>query len=326
MTQKRHYLDFESPIEEVAIRVAELRAMQGSDETQLAVKDLDDEINRLHIKEKSVTRRVYRHLSAWQKVQVARHPQRPHADDYIAALITDFVPLAGDRLFGEDIAMRSGIGRFKGQPVAVLGIEKGKDTASRVACSFGMPKPEGYRKAQRIMDLAQKFKMPLLTFVDTPGAFPGVEAEARGQSEAIASSIEKLLNIDVPVISVITGEGGSGGALAVAVADRILMLEHSVYSVISPEGCASILWRDASHASQAADALKLTTHHLTKLGVVDHVIKEPVGGAHADENLTMKRVSEQISKSLKEIAADGVSRTQRRQKFIALTGPHKSYK
>ena len=264
-------------------------------------------------------RRLYRNLTPWQKVQVSRHPNRPHAKDYIHHLITDFVPLAGDRLYAEDEAMQSGIGKFLGKSVVVLGIEKGKNTADRVKHNFGMPKPEGYRKAQRLMDMAEKFGLPVVTFVDTPGAFPGVEAEERGQSEAIASCIEKLLTLNVPVVSVVTGEGGSGGALAVAVADKVLMLEHSIYSVISPEGCASILWRDARSASTAAQALKLTSTDLKKLGIIDGIIKEPVGGAQRDYTLTMKRVSAEIAKCLNEIEKAGASKQSRRAKFIALT-------
>ena len=313
------FLDFEAPIEDVIRRLRDMESLEGSDDKTLPVKDLEDEINSLHLKEKTITRRIYRNLTPWQKVKVARHPQRPHATQYIEELIDDYLSLAGDRLFGEDGAMLGGVGRFMGQSVAVLGIEKGVDTHSRVKANFGMPKPEGYRKAKRIMDLAQRFNLPLITFVDTPGAFPGIEAEARGQSEAIASCIAKLLDIDVPVISVITGEGGSGGALAIAVADKVMMLEHSVYSVISPEGCASILWRDSSYAEQAADALKLTQENLFKLGVVDEVIKEPVGGAHRDYELVMKRVKSAIAKGLKEIHTAGSNRKNRREKFIKMT-------
>tara|TARA_R110000868_G_scaffold189695_1_gene432905 strand:+ start:90360 stop:91346 length:987 start_codon:yes stop_codon:yes gene_type:complete len=315
---KQHFLEFEAPLADLSKRLEELSTLKGTDK-ELPVKDLAEEINRLHIKEKSIMRRLYRNLSPWQKVQVARHPNRPHATDYIKNLITDFTPLAGDRLYGEDKAMLSGIGKFLGKSVVVLGIEKGSNTKERVAYNFGMPKPEGYRKAQRLMDMAEKFKLPLITFVDTPGAFPGVEAEERGQSEAIASSIEKLLSLNVPVISVITGEGGSGGALAIAVADKVLMLEHSVYSVISPEGCASILWRDARKAELAAEALKMTAKDLDKFGIIDGIIKEPVGGAQRDIELTMKRVSDAIAKSLTEVEKAGATKHNRREKFIALT-------
>lgn len=315
---KQHFLEFETPLADLNKRLDELNALQGTQD-ELPVKDLTEEISRLHIKEKSITRRLYRNLSAWQKVQVARHPNRPHAKDYIQNLITDFTPLAGDRCFGEDEAMLSGIGKFLGKSVVVLGIEKGSNTKERVKHNFGMPKPEGYRKAQRLMDMAEKFKLPLITFVDTAGAFPGVEAEERGQSEAIASSIEKMLSLNVPVVSVIIGEGGSGGAIAIAVADKVLMLEHSVYSVISPEGCASILWRDARKAELAAEALKITSKDLDKFNLIDGIIKEPVGGAQRDVNLTMKRVSDSIAKSLAEIEIVGASKAARRQKFIALT-------
>lgn len=315
---KEHFLDFETPLLDISKRLGELQALEGT-EKELPVKDLDEEINRLHIKEKSIMRRLYRNLTPWQKVQVSRHPHRPHAKDYIKNLITDFEFLAGDRLYAEDKAMISGIGRFLGKSVVVLGIEKGKNTKERVTYNFGMPKPEGYRKAQRLMDMAEKFKLPIITFVDTPGAFPGIEAEERGQSEAIASSIEKLLTLNVPVISVITGEGGSGGALAIAVADKVLMLEHSVYSVISPEGCASILWRDARKADMAADALKLTAKDLDKFNIIDGIIKEPVGGAQRDTGLVMKRVSEAVAKALADIEKVGASKANRREKFINLT-------
>lgn len=314
-----HFLEFEAPLQDIQKRINEMRSLEGTTESELPVKNLKEELNRLHIKEKSVMRRLYRNLSPWQKVQVSRHPNRPHAKDYIHYLIEDFVPLAGDRLYAEDEAMQSGIGTFLGKSVVILGIEKGKNTTERVKHNFGMPKPEGYRKAQRLMDMAEKFKLPIITFVDTPGAFPGVEAEERGQSEAIASCIEKLLNLNVPVVSIITGEGGSGGALAIAVADKVLMLEHSIYSVISPEGCASILWRDAKSASTAAEALKLTSKDLEKFGVIDGIVKEPVGGAQRDYDLTMKRVSAEIAKSLSEIEKDGASKASRRQKFIQLT-------
>jgi acetyl-CoA carboxylase carboxyl transferase subunit alpha len=314
-----HFLEFEAPLEDIKKRIDEMRALKGSEAGELPVKDVEEEVNRLYIKEKSVMRRLYRNLTSWQKVQVSRHPNRPHAQDYIKHLIEGFVPLAGDRLYGEDETMQSGIGTFLGKSVVVLGIEKGKNTTERVRYNFGMPKPEGYRKAKRLMDMAEKFKLPVITFVDTPGAFPGIEAEERGQSEAIASCIEKLLTLNVPVVSVITGEGGSGGALAIAVADKVLMLEHSIYSVISPEGCASILWRDAKSASTAAEALKLTSKDLNKLGVIDGIIKEPVGGAQRDYDLTMKRVSADIAKALSEIEKQGANKENRRRKFIQLT-------
>lgn len=313
------YLDFEKNIQDVETRIAEMKALRDRGD-DLPEKRIEDEIERLELKQLRTLRRVYRNLEPWQKVQVSRHPQRPHAIDYVNYLIDDFQPLAGDRLYGEDPAMVSGIGMFAGQPVAVLGTEKGKNTRERMKYSFGMPKPEGYRKAKRIMQMAHKFKMPLITFVDTPGAFPGVEAEARGQSEAIASCIEQMLNIDVPVISVVTGEGGSGGAIAIAVADRVLMLEHSVYSVISPEGCASILWRDASSAPQASEALKMTATDLDKLNIIDGVVKEPVGGAQRDPVLMMERVKKALKKNLKELNQEEGPRVNiRREKFLALS-------
>lgn len=314
-----HYLDFEQAIADVAQRIEELKALQLRGET-LPEKNLDEEIERLELKNLRVLRRIYRNLDPWQQVLVSRHPKRPHASDFIYSLITDFQPLSGDRLFGEDAAMIAGIGRFAGQPVAVLGTDKGHSTRERMKKSFGMPKPEGYRKAKRVMELADRFNLPLLTFVDTPGAFPGVEAEARGQSEAIAACIETLLRIRVPVLAVITGEGGSGGALAVAVADRVLMLEHSVYSVISPEGCASILWRDAKAAPQAADALKMTAPYLKKMRVIDDIIKEPVGGAHRDVALVMERVQKTLKKHLNEVQkAEGPRVNARREKFLAIS-------
>lgn len=313
-----HYLDFERPLLDLATRIEDLAAMQAAGK-DIPEKNIPAEIKRLEVKRAKVTRLLYRQLSPWQKVQVARHPERPHPLDYILKLITDFMPLSGDRQFGDDPAMIAGLGRFNGQPVAVLGINKGKTTQERLACQFGMPKPEGYRKAQRIMHLANKFKLPILTFVDTPGAFPGVEAEARGQGEAIASSIEVSLTMDVPIIATITGEGGSGGALALATADKVIMLEHSIYSVISPEGCAAILMKEANKNTipQAAEGLKLTAQDLAKFGLIDEVIKEPVGGAHRDADLTIERAGKTIAAALKDLKTD---KHARRQKFLGLTG------
>lgn len=311
------FLDFERPIEDIHMRVDELRAAKEQGVEHPAVKDIDGEIERLFIKEKTVLRRLYRNLTPWQRVQVARHQARPQPADYIKLMIDDFTPLAGDRRFADDKTMLAGIGKFNGQSVAILGTQKGHQTAERVTFNFGMPKPEGYRKAERIMKMANKFKLPLITFVDTPGAFPGIDAEARGQSEAIASCIETLLNIDTPVLSIITGEGGSGGALAIAVADKVLMLENSTYSVISPEGCASILWRDAKEASEAAGAMKMTANELLKLRVIDDIIKEPVGGAHRDEPLTVKRVTAAIEEYLPKLTGD---KNARRERFLALDG------
>ncbi|MEC9291386.1 MAG: acetyl-CoA carboxylase carboxyltransferase subunit alpha [Pseudomonadota bacterium] len=311
------FLEFERPIEDIHIKMDELRAAKEQGVEHPAVKDVDGEIERLQLKEKTILRRLYRNLTPWQRVQVARHQARPQPADYVKLMIEDFTPLAGDRRFADDKTMLAGIGKFNGQSVAILGTQKGHKTAERVKFNFGMPKPEGYRKAERIMKMADKFNLPLITFVDTPGAFPGIDAEARGQSEAIASCIETLLNLNTPVVSVITGEGGSGGALAIAVADKVLMLENSTYSVISPEGCASILWRDAKEASEAAGAMKMTADELLKLNVVDEIIKEPVGGAHRDEDLTIKRVSKSITDHLKDLKGDKKSR---RQRFLALDG------
>jgi len=316
----KHYLEFEREVGEIEKRIAELKSLEGVDVAELPIKDLDEEIDRLEIKQLKILRRIYRKLTPWQKVQVSRHQDRPHASDYVNTIIDNFVPIAGDKRFKEDPCMISGIGKFRGRSVVVLGTEKGRNTRERVKYSFGMPKPEGYRKARRLMQMANKFNMPIITFVDTPGAFPGVEAEARGQSEAIASCIETLLEVDVPVVSVITGEGGSGGALAIATANKVLMLEHSIYSVISPEGCASILWRDAKSAEQASEALKLTSETLEELNIVDDVIKEPVGGAQRDPHMVIKRTSRAIEKSLRELEASNLNLKQARtERFLALS-------
>ncbi len=317
----KHYLEFEKPILELASRIQELEQM-ALDGRDVPEKDLPAEIKRLEIKQARVSRLIYRNLSPWQRVQVARHPDRPHAKDYIKGLFTDYVELHGDRTFADDKALVGGLARFNGRAVAVLGVDKGKTTQDRVRQNFGMPKPDGYRKAQRIMDLAHKFNLPLMTFVDTPGAYPGIDAEARGQGEAIAKSIEKLLQLNVPVLTVITGEGGSGGALALAVADHVLMLENSVYSVISPEGCASILWKEADkqNISSAAEALKLTAQDLQQHAVVDTLIKEPVGGAHRDPALTLDRVKESLEDVFEKIDSfEGDFIKARRQKFLNLT-------
>ena len=313
------FLDFEQSVIDVVERRHDMEARLGTTEPEQRPA-LEAELVRLQVKEKRVLRLLYRNLEPWQKTQVARHPKRPHASHYIAALIEDFIPIAGDRRFAEDPAMIAGIGTFRGVPVAVMGTEKGDNTNERVRCNFGMPKPEGYRKAMRLMDLAHRFKLPVLTFVDTPGAFPGVEAEARGQAEAIAACIQQALTLDVPIISVITGEGGSGGALAVATADLVLMLEHSIYSVISPEGCASILWRDRKAAEQAATALKLTAQDLEKMKVIDRVIKEPVGGAQRNHSLTFKRVSRALEQELATLQAQttGTAASRRRQRFLEI--------
>lgn len=289
-------LDFEKNIVEIEDKIEAMRHLAEGEDV-----DITPEISRLQQKLEKQMKASYANLTPWQKLQVSRHPQRPHCLDYVHALIEDFTPLCGDRLFADDEAMIGGIGRFKNISVVVLGQEKGHDLESRVKYNFGMAKPEGYRKAQRLMDLADKFDMPVIAFVDTDGAFPGVEAEARGQAEAIASSIEKCLQIKVPMVSVVIGMGGSGGAIAIAAANRVLMLEHSIYSVISPEGCASILWRSADKVKEATEALKLTAQDLKKFGVIDEVIPEPTGGAHRDPQLTIERVGNAIHRHLKDL-------------------------
>ncbi|MCA3243894.1 MAG: acetyl-CoA carboxylase carboxyltransferase subunit alpha [Alphaproteobacteria bacterium] len=318
----RHYLDFEKPVLELAARVAELKASLAEG-TPAAEKHLAQEIARLEIRQARVNRLLYRTLTPYQKVQVARHPQRPQGPDYIAALMTDFVPLEGDRRFGADAALVGGIGRWcDGTACVVLATDKGKDTASRVAKNFGMPKPEGYRKAQRLMQLAGRLGLPVVTLVDTPGAYPGIDAEERGQAEAIAGCLEVLMQLPTPVVSIITGEGGSGGALALAAADHVQLLEHSVYSVISPEGCAAILWKEATKETipQAAEALKLTAQDLQALKLIDGIIPEPPGGAHANPGLTIRRVGEAVTAALAATRgpAAGLA-AARRQRFLALT-------
>ena len=289
-------LDFEKNIVEIEAKIESLKLLAKDQDVDIA-----QEVNRLEQKLEKQVKLTYANLTPWQKLQVSRHPQRPHCLDYVHALIEDFTPLCGDRVFGDDEAMIGGIGRFKGISVVVLGQEKGHDLESRVKYNFGMAKPEGYRKAQRLMDLANKFNMPVLAFVDTDGAFPGVEAEARGQAQAIAASIEKCLQIKVPLVSIVIGMGGSGGAIAIAAANRVLMLEHSIYSVISPEGCASILWRSADKVKEATEALKLTAQDLKKFGVIDEIIPEPTGGAHRDPQLTIERVGDALLRHLKEL-------------------------
>jgi acetyl-CoA carboxylase carboxyl transferase subunit alpha len=292
-----NYLDFERPLAEIEGKAEELRAMAR----QNAEMDIEAEAAALDKKASDLLVSLYKDLSPWRKCQVARHPDRPHCKDYIEALFTEYTPLAGDRNFADDHAVMGGLARFNDTPVMVIGHEKGNDTKSRIERNFGMARPEGYRKAIRLMDMAHRFGLPVITLVDTPGAYPGKGAEERGQSEAIARSTEKCLQIGVPLISVIIGEGGSGGAVAFATANRVAMLEHSVYSVISPEGCASILWKDSEKMREAAEALRLTAQDLKKLGVADRIIPEPVGGAHRDSHKTIKAVGEAITAMLAEL-------------------------
>jgi acetyl-CoA carboxylase carboxyl transferase subunit alpha len=314
----RHFLEFERPIAELEGKIDELRHLSTDSGLNIA-----EEVGRLEVRADALLQRTYARLTPWQKVQVARHPERPHCVDYLDGLITDFVPLAGDRAFAEDAAIIGGMGRFRGRSVFVLGTEKGADTEARIKRNFGMARPEGYRKARRLMRLAEHFQLPVVTFVDTAGAYPGIDAEARGQSEAIASAIETCLDIRVPLVAAVIGEGGSGGAIALAAANTILMLEHAVYSVISPEGCASILWRDGNHAQDAAEALRLTAQELHRLGVIDEIVPEPLGGAHRTPKEAVARLGEALDHALRPLlATDGETlRRQRRQKFLAMGLP-----
>ncbi len=306
-------LDFEKPILELEGKISELRHVNSDGEVNIA-----DEIGRMQTKADKLLKQTYSKLNAAQKVQVARHQERPHMLDYVSSIIDDFTPLAGDRNFAEDHALIGGLGRFRGRSCVVIGHEKGHDTQSRIKHNFGMTRPEGYRKAQRLMKMAQQFQIPVITLIDTAGAYPGVGAEERGQSEAIAKSIETCLRTEVPIISVIIGEGGSGGAIAIAVADKVYMLEHSIYSVISPEGCASILWRSREYAKEAAGALKLTAQDLYNLKLIDAIIKEPIGGAHRKKQETMNAVADQIEKALEELTPWSRSEilTSRAAKFL----------
>jgi acetyl-CoA carboxylase carboxyl transferase subunit alpha len=308
-------LDFEKPILELESKIEELRNVSSDSNLNIA-----DEIGRMQGKADKLLKATYAKLTPQQKVQVARHQDRPHLLDYIKGMIEDFTPLAGDRNFGEDHALIGGLGRFRGRSCVVMGHEKGSDTASRIKHNFGMAKPEGYRKAQRLMHMADQFQMPIITLIDTAGAFPGVQAEERGQAEAIAKSIETCLQVKVPIVSIIIGEGGSGGAIAIAAADRIYMLEHSIYSVISPEGCASILWRSAANAQDASAALKLTAQDLYELKLIDGIIPEPVGGAHRRRDETIETVAQRIEKTLKELTPwDGERLLSKRyDKFIEM--------
>ncbi len=310
-----HFLDFEKPLAELEGQIEELRRLSDNGDLNIA-----DEVGKLEDKVDRQLRQTYGKLSAWQKVQVARHPGRPKCGDYVSGLITEFVHLAGDRLYAEDNALVSGMGRYHGRPVIVLGQEKGNDTESRVHHNFGMARPEGYRKAQRLMGLANRFDMPILSFVDTSGAYPGVGAEERGQSEAIARAIQSSMNLQVPFVSVIIGEGGSGGAVAIATANTVLMMEHAVYSVISPEGCASILWRDGERAQDAAEALKITAQDLAELKLIDGIVPEPLGGAHREPAAAIAAVDTAMEAALRGMdGMDGPAlQAQRREKFLNL--------
>ena len=309
------YLDFEKPIAELEGKIEELRHLTNSSEINIA-----EEVSKLQGKIDKLLVQAYSKLTPWQKTQVARHHDRPHALEYVTALIDDFTPLAGDRKFAEDSAVIGGLGRFKGNSVVVLGHEKGSGTEGRLKHNFGMARPEGYRKAHRLMMLADRFALPVITLIDTPGAYPGVDAEARGQAESIARSIETCVGLRVPIVSVIIGEGGSGGAMALAAANTILMQEHAIYSVISPEGCASILWRDSEKNEDAANALKLTADDLLELGVIDKIISEPIGGAHRNKQAAIATVGTTIEDALAELSGiDGsILKTRRREKFLEM--------
>lgn len=308
------YLEFEKPLAEIEGKAEELRALAR----QNSEMDVEKEAAALDRKAAQLLKDLYKDLNPWRKTQVARHPDRPHCKDYIEALFTEYTPLAGDRNFADDHAIMGGIARFNDKPVMVIGHEKGNDTASRIERNFGMARPEGYRKAIRLMDMADRFRLPVITLVDTPGAYPGKGAEERGQAEAIARSTEKCLQIGVPLVSVIIGEGGSGGAVAFATASRIAMLENSIYSVISPEGCASILWKDAEKMREAAEALRLTAQDLLKLGVIDRIIAEPVGGAQRDRAATIAAVGSEIALMLAELTDKKPAELikERRKKFL----------
>jgi acetyl-CoA carboxylase carboxyl transferase subunit alpha len=307
------FLDFEKPIQELEGKIEELRHLSDGGGLNIA-----DEVLRLQDKVERLLKTTYAKLTPWQKVQVARHPERPHARDYIDTLFTDYQPLAGDRAYAEDAAVLGGIARFRGRSVVVIGTEKGHDTESRLKHNFGMARPEGYRKAQRFMRLAERFKLPIVTMVDTSGAFPGKDAEERGQAEAIARSIEVCLDVETPLISIVIGEGGSGGAIALAAANTVLMLEHAIYSVISPEGCASILWRSGEQAKEAAEALKITAQDLHSLGVIDQIVPEPLGGAHRNRDIVFASVADCLDRALRDLAPlDGPTlRRKRREKFL----------
>jgi len=311
-----NYLEFEKPLAEIESKAEELRAMARASEEM----DIEDEATALDKKAADMLAELYKDLTPWRKCQVARHPDRPHCKDYIEALFNEYTPLAGDRNFADDHAVMGGLARLGDTPVVVIGLEKGHDTKSRIERNFGMARPEGYRKAIRLMELADKFGLPIITLVDTPGAYPGKGAEERGQSEAIARSTEKCLQVKVPLVSVIIGEGGSGGAVAFATANRLLMLEHSVYSVISPEGCASILWKDAEKMREAAEALRLTAQDLKQLGVADVIVKEPAGGAQRNKQAAIANVGKALEATLKQLSKKKPAALvkDRRDKFLSI--------
>ena len=310
------FLDFEKQVAEFEGKIEELRHMSGNSDT-----DIVAEISKLQTKAERQLKTIYEKLSPWQKVQVARHPNRPHFGEVANYLLSDFVALAGDRSFSEDKAINGGLARFRDYSVMVIGTEKGNTTQQRLETNFGMAKPEGYRKAKRFMEMADRFNLPIITFIDTAGAYPGIGAEERGQAEAIAKSIEMSLKVNVPTIAVILGEGGSGGAVALATTDRVLMLEHSIYSVISPEGCASILWRSSKNATEAANALRLTAQDLYLLGIIDEIVKEPLGAAHRDHKSTLNNLGDAIETNLKELSNIPKSSLceSRRSKFVKMT-------
>jgi acetyl-CoA carboxylase carboxyl transferase subunit alpha len=311
----RQFLDFEKPVAELEDKIDELRRMSETDGINIA-----EEVARLTEKADKQLRATYAKLNAWQKVQVARHAQRPHTLDYIAALITDYTPLAGDRSFAEDRAVVGGLGRFEGSSVVVMGTERGDDLDTRLQHNFGMARPEGYRKVRRLAELAGRFNLPILSFVDPAGAFPGIEAEARGQAEAIARSTDAFLAAPVPIVATVIGEGGSGGAVALGAGDRVFLLEYSIYSVISPEACSSILWRDTTQAAAAAEALRLTAGDLKQFGLIDDIIAEPVGGAHRDPQAAIRSVGRAITAALPGLAAmePAALKAQRREKYLAM--------
>lgn len=311
----RTYLDFEKPIAELESKVLELKTLHDDDQNAVT---LDEEITKLEQKARQALTETYAKLTPWQKTQVARHPDRPHTLDYIDALIDDFTPLAGDRYFAEDAAIVGGVGSFRGRPVVVMGHEKGSDTESRLRHNFGMAMPEGYRKAVRLMDLADRFKLPIIALIDTAGAYPGIGAEERGQAEAIARSTDRCLALGVPMVAIVIGEGGSGGAVAIATANTVLMLEHAIYTVASPEAAASILWRDSGKANEAANSMKITAQDLLQLGVIDTIIPEPVGGAHRDRSKAIERAGDAIAEALAKFDGKDAAtvRTERHDKYL----------